>query len=266
MDRMLVVIFESESRAHEGYSALSELHADGSIVLYAVAVIAKDFQGIVSVKRAPDQDRFDAILGMATESLIKLLAERSAGAGVIKAGIIEKPELGLASLGTEVDFVNEVSLHLLPGTAGVIAEVDEDRMTSVNRRIENLGGLVFRSTRKEVFCAVIERDVAALEKEVKKLKAQFPEVTAETKAKLHNEVDKYQADLLVTTNWAKFRAQELRREAEAKIVFLQEQAAMADGHLRAKLEERICAVRVDYAERARKLNQVRLVSGQSLRT
>jgi uncharacterized membrane protein len=42
MDKILVVVFDSESQAYEGSGTLQELHDEGSIHLYAKAVIARD--------------------------------------------------------------------------------------------------------------------------------------------------------------------------------------------------------------------------------
>ena len=73
MDKMLVVVFKDESRAYEGTNALRELHAEGSITLYAAAVIAKDAQGKVTVKQAADQGPAGTALGFATGGLIGML-------------------------------------------------------------------------------------------------------------------------------------------------------------------------------------------------
>jgi hypothetical protein len=42
MDRMLVVVFDTETKAYEGKKTLLQLENEGSIVVYAYAVIAKD--------------------------------------------------------------------------------------------------------------------------------------------------------------------------------------------------------------------------------
>src|SRR5215831_704613 len=73
MDKMLVVIFDDESKAYEGVKALRELHAEASLTLYATAVIAKDTQGKVSVKQAVDQGPTGTVLGLTTGGLIGLL-------------------------------------------------------------------------------------------------------------------------------------------------------------------------------------------------
>ena len=49
-DKMMVVIFDDEKKAYEGIKALKDLHAEGSITLYASAVIAKEADGKLTVK------------------------------------------------------------------------------------------------------------------------------------------------------------------------------------------------------------------------
>ena len=44
MNKMLVAVFDTEPAAYEGLNALTELHADGDITLYATAVLVKDSQ------------------------------------------------------------------------------------------------------------------------------------------------------------------------------------------------------------------------------
>ena len=42
MERMLVVVFENESQANEGAKVLRQLDLDGSIAVYAHAVVVKN--------------------------------------------------------------------------------------------------------------------------------------------------------------------------------------------------------------------------------
>ena len=50
MDRMLVVVFDNESKAYEGKEALLQLDGEGSITAYGYAVVAKDSDGNPMVK------------------------------------------------------------------------------------------------------------------------------------------------------------------------------------------------------------------------
>jgi hypothetical protein len=67
MDKMIVTICASEKEAYEGGRALKEMHDEGSIVLYAMAIIAKEPNGKMAVKQAADQGPGGTVLGMATD-------------------------------------------------------------------------------------------------------------------------------------------------------------------------------------------------------
>ena len=55
MNKMLVAVFDTESAAYKGLTALKGLHVHGDISLYATAVIVKDASGAVSVKQMADK-------------------------------------------------------------------------------------------------------------------------------------------------------------------------------------------------------------------
>lgn len=73
MDKMLVVVFDSESQAYEGSKALQELQNEGSINLYAKAVIVRDTSGKVEVKQEGDMGPVGTAVGLLTGGLIGLI-------------------------------------------------------------------------------------------------------------------------------------------------------------------------------------------------
>src|SRR5208282_1913354 len=85
MDRMLVVVFDNESKAYEGKKALLQLDDDGSISVFAHAVVVKNADGTVTVKQGDDWLPVGTIGGAALGSLIGLLGGPAGlviGAGV----------------------------------------------------------------------------------------------------------------------------------------------------------------------------------------
>ena len=52
MNKMLVAVFESETQAYAGLSALNELPREGSLTLYATGVISKGADGKVELNQA----------------------------------------------------------------------------------------------------------------------------------------------------------------------------------------------------------------------
>ena len=73
VDRMLVVVFDSEPKAYEGKRALLQLESEGSIVVYAGAVIAKNAAGDVTVKQSNDSGPLGTLVGTSLGSVIGLL-------------------------------------------------------------------------------------------------------------------------------------------------------------------------------------------------
>lgn len=51
MEKMLVVVFDTEKKVYEGSRALAELDREGSISIYAESVIQKNADGTIAVKQ-----------------------------------------------------------------------------------------------------------------------------------------------------------------------------------------------------------------------
>jgi uncharacterized membrane protein len=73
MNKMLVAVFNSETAAFEGLSALRELHKTGDITLYAATTLLKDSTGKVSVKQVDEQELAGTAVGFLTGGLVGLL-------------------------------------------------------------------------------------------------------------------------------------------------------------------------------------------------
>jgi uncharacterized membrane protein/sporulation protein YlmC with PRC-barrel domain len=255
MDKMLVVGFDSEIKAYEGSKALQELQEEGSINLYAKAVIARDASGKVTVKQQGDMGPVGTAVGLLTGSLIGLIGGPiglAIGAG---AGMFGGLFYDLAHLGVGEDFLAEVEKFLLPGKAAVVAEVWEEWTLPVDTRMEALGGVVFRRTRWEVLDTQIERDVAALNADLAELEAEFDQATGEAKANLQKKIDAAKARLQATQDAIQARIEASQKETEAKIKSLQEQATKERGVRKAKREARIAELKADQKRRSDLLKQ-----------
>src|SRR6185369_7112015 len=115
MDRMLVVVFDNESKAYEGKEALMQLDAEGSIAVIAHAVVVKQVNGTVTVKEGDDAGLLSTLVGTSVGSLIGILggpvgvaigATAGFTAGAVKAG----DDLRIGE-----DFIDAVTKKLLPG-------------------------------------------------------------------------------------------------------------------------------------------------------
>jgi uncharacterized membrane protein len=250
MDKILVVVFDSESKAYEGSLALQELQNEGSINLYAKAVIARDANGKVTVKQSGDMGPVGTAVGLLTGSLIGLLAGPVGVAIGVTVGTSGGLLYDLAQLGVGEDYLNEVGKSLLPGKAAVVAEAWEEWMLPVDTKMEALGGVVFRTTRMDVLDEQIEKDNAALNADLDELEAEYAQASAEAKKKLQLKIDATKAKLQASQNAMQARLEASQQETDAKIKSLQEQAAKAHGERKAKLEKRIAELKAEDKRRS----------------
>ena len=255
MDKMLVVVFESELKAYEGSRALQELQNEGSINLYAKAVIARDASGKVSVKQQGDMGPVGTSVGLLTGSLIGLLGGPVGVAIGAYAGTVVGLFYDMGHLSVGEDYLSEVEKSLLPGKAAVVAEVWEEWTTPVDSRMEALGGVVIRRTREEFVDAQIERDVAALNADLAELEAERDQATGEARAKLQAKVDAAKGRVKTSQDAIQARIEASQKESEAKIKSLQEQAAKESGERKAKREARIAELKADQKRRSDLLKQ-----------
>src|SRR5947199_9466756 len=73
MERMIVVVFDNETKAYEAARALNQLDAEGSIAVHAESVISKQANGTVTVKQTDGDFPIRTYAGTAIGSLIGLL-------------------------------------------------------------------------------------------------------------------------------------------------------------------------------------------------
>jgi len=255
MDKMLVAVFEDESKAYQGSRILKELDAEGSIAIFAIAVIAKDASGKVTVKQAADEGPLGTAVGLFAGSMLGLLGGPLGFAVAAGAGTLGGALYDLAQVGVGGNFLDDVGQQLQAGKAAVVAEVWEEWVMPVDARIEAAGGIVLRRAREEVVDTQIERDAAALKAEVANLKAEHARATREHKARLEAKIEVAQGKLRATQDRAKAALTAVSEETEAKIKALQAKLAKAHGDAKAKLDARIAAVRAEHKRRSEKLQQ-----------
>jgi uncharacterized membrane protein len=246
MDRMLVVVFDNESRAYEGSRALQQLDGDGSIAVYAARVVAKNLDGTAAVKEGADSGPLGTLTGTAVGSLVGLLGgpigvSLGAASGSLIGAIADIDNVRVGS-----DFLADVAETLTPGKVAVVAEVDEEWTTPVDTRMEALGGVVLRRSLWEVEDTQDARDIASVKADVAQMKAEHAEAKAERKAKLQARIDALNAKLQEKSEQSKTRLEALRREADAKVEALRTKAAESKQDVKAKLEQRVTTMKKHY--------------------
>ncbi len=225
MDRMLVVVFDTESKAYKGKKALLQLDSEGSIVVYAHAVIAKNADGTVTVKQSHEQGPLGTLLGTALGSLIGLLGGPTGVAIGAVAGLAVGGTVDLDNARIGDDFIEDVSKELLPTKFAVVAEIQEDWTTPVDTRMEAIGGTVFRRALKEVKHTVDDEEVAAMKADMAGMKAEHAKAHADRKAKLQEKINQLDSKIQARLERSKERRQAAEQQAKAKVEILKAKAA-----------------------------------------
>src|SRR6516164_5767024 len=105
MDRMLVIVFDNEEQAYEGKQALLQLDGEGSIGVYAYAVLAKHADGTATIKQDDDSGPIGTLFGTSFGSLIGLLGGPVGLAVGASAGVIAGAAADLNNARIGDDFI-----------------------------------------------------------------------------------------------------------------------------------------------------------------
>jgi hypothetical protein len=233
---------------------LQERHVQAKVLVYALAVITKRGDKIAVLEIAAGQARLQPVIGRATRSLIKLLEEQLSPIDDAGSGPVLDRLINMANAGVENDFVDEVSRHLLPGTWAVVSEIEEESAMDTDRSLKAHGAIIFRCVRRDVMDAQIASHLDVLLREVKRLEHELLQAQEGSKARVRETLELAKNRFQTAKERARYLAASIKREAEAKIVSLQQGAAKADPWIKARFETLANEVRVDYVNRATKLN------------
>jgi uncharacterized membrane protein len=255
MSKFIVVMFPNESGAYQGTRVLKELHAEGSVAVYGMAVVAKDASGHISVKQAVDEGPLVMATGVLVGGLVGLFGGPAgvalgAGFGGLLGGLGD-----IFNAGAGADFAEKVSKELASGKVAVIAEIDEAWVTPLDTGMEKIGGTVVREWRSDFEEAQLEKEISARKAELAQLKAELSQASENTKGQLKARIDEAKAKLSAAAERDRARMETFRQEVDAKVKELQDQAAKAKSDAKAKIEGRITEIRADYERRSGKMKQ-----------
>ena len=250
MEKLIVIVFDDQTKAFAGLEALRELDRDGEISLFAAQIAAKEPNGGVRFIDTPDGVDFP-VIGVSTllGTLVGVLGGPiglvgGAAAGALIGSIIELEHAGITD-----EFINDVAAALTPGKVAVVADIAEEWVTPLDTRMERIGGVVFRRARSLVKNLQADRDAAAHRVEMEQLKAERAQARGERLAKIDAKIDNLRARLETALERRRFKMQLRQQQREAKIRALQAKADKAEGEIRRRQEARIAELRRDYEEK-----------------
>ena len=88
MDKLLVVVFDAESKAFEAKKALHRLHKEDVIDVFDQAVVARNADGSAAVREGNDLTPIRTLAGTALGALIGLLGGLTAAGVGAAAGFV----------------------------------------------------------------------------------------------------------------------------------------------------------------------------------
>jgi uncharacterized membrane protein len=227
MDRMLVVVFDNEAKAYQGREALLQLDGEGSISVYAYAVLAKRADGTATVKQGDDWGPIGTLIGTSFGSLIGLLGGPVGLAVGASAGVLAGAVADIHNVRIGDDFIDDVTKTLTPNKVAVVAEIEEEWTTPVDSRMEAIGGTVFRRALSDVEDTIHDENVAAMKADLAQFKAEHAKAHADRKAKLQEKVNQLDSKIQAQLQKARERREAAERQAQAKVQVLKAKAAAA---------------------------------------
>jgi uncharacterized membrane protein len=144
MERMLVVIFNDESKAYEGADTLESLKEEGAIGLTGEWVLMRQQDGDLSIVKTDDTLPEGTMGGTVVGGLIGLFGGPVGLAIGAATGAAAGATADMARARLDQDFVAEISESLAPGKTALVAEINEDEPEVVDARMDALGGRVIR--------------------------------------------------------------------------------------------------------------------------
>jgi uncharacterized membrane protein len=263
-ETMIVVVFDSEGAAYEGSNKLRELHQSGDLTVYADAVIAKDRDGQIHIRKTEDEGP----IGMAVGSLVGAMVGMLAGPAGVAIGMLSGMAAGairdVSVAGVNAEFLNDVGLILTPGKSAVVAEITEVWRVPLDRRMKAAGGTVFRRPRVDVVDEQLEREAEALKAEYDAIAQEWEDAGAEAKAEAEALRNAARAKLEAQRDRVQARIEEVRAEANAKLDSLAAQINTATTETKVRFEQRRSEIEADLKDRKAKLERANQLIGEAL--
>jgi uncharacterized membrane protein len=264
MSKFVVIVFPDETRAYQGTRSLKELHAEASLTLYGMAVIAKDAGGKFSIKESADPGPVGTAVGALVGGLVGVIGGPLGVLAGATGGTIIGSLTDLFNFGVGADFIDKVANELAPGKAAIVAEIDETWTTPLDARIEAMGGTVLRTWRADFEDEQIAKEIAANRAAFEQLRAEYVQVSGEAKARVKAKLDQAKADLERAEKRLEDKLDALGKEADAKIAGLQRQITDAKADAKKDLNQRVAAMRAEYEARSAKLKQAWALTKEAL--
>lgn len=158
MRNYIAIVFREKAKAYEALHGLWQLDSAGDITVHGTAVVHRDLFGQFRVDTKETHPALATAIGVGVGALLGLFAgpvgiavgvAAGAGIGAAAGGVVG----ALADAGradTRSNAFADTAFILANGQSAVIADVTEEWMSPVDRRMQDLGGTVHRRAKSAV--------------------------------------------------------------------------------------------------------------------
>ncbi len=267
MNKFVIVVVPDEKKAYEYVHALEALDKDGSVTVYATAVVQREANGSLSVKHRSDVGPIGTALGSLIGALIGIFGGPvGVLAGTAAGGLVGT--VGQYGVHEEVseEFAEDVTRELRPGQCAVLAELEEEWASPIETQLGQLGGKVICESRQAVVEDLFHKRVDARKAELERFKRDRATAKAERmESAIEREIQSTAEKIRRSAEKAQSRLEERKEEMLAKIRRLEDQASNAKPEVKSRIQHRIEGVRQDFYERSEKLQRAYEMTQEALR-
>lgn len=266
MRKFIAVVFPTEAKAYDGFHALRQFHADGTITLYETVVIQREADGFITTKRTSETPMRRTGIGALLGALVGMFGgPLGAFIGLTAGGTVGAMNEAV-HWSVSDEYAEDIGKHMPPGSFAVLAELHEKRSGPIDARMAELGGKVLRETRRDFVADMIHKRAQTRRAEVEKHRlAQATEKAQQMDLYVEADFNDARNKLKRTAEYAREELVATQLDLDEKIRALTDQLAYVKPEVRTDLERRMHEIQHELGERHRKLTQALDLAEAALR-
>jgi uncharacterized membrane protein len=219
MTNLIIASFKEEAGAIAASKKLSDLETIGDISIYEMAVIKKNPDGEAVVLQAAEDSLggVKTISGLAIGTFIGSLA----GPVGMVVGMFTGALVGQAEeaddYGFAADFVSGVAEKLQPGTAAIVAEVEEDDPVFIDSTLNMIGATVTRTDVNYEYTKYSDEEIDEFDEDIATAREKLKVAAADDKDRIRQKIAKLKDKRKDRIAELKEKAEEAVKEVKASV-------------------------------------------------
>ena len=249
MEKLVVIVLDTDAKALEGLKTLRELDQSGEISLYEAKGVARQPDGSLKVIDHVELPELKKVIGgTLLGTLVGVLGGPIGVATGGSAGLLLVALSEVLDQGVTLEFMKDVESALIPGKTAILASISEDSTEPLDIAVERLGGVIFRRIRTYEKERQDDLDAAAHQAEIEQLSVERARARADRLAKLDAKIDHLRAKFENAIERRRLRTRKREQERDAKVAALRAKAEHSKAEIGRRHLARISELQHDYSE------------------